>query len=126
MKRTQGIRIIGGGCKAYLEFLRNLTPQILLLGFTIHVGKQLSFTSVDFSNWLQTLIFFVLLISFLFAFIINYSVFYNFALFRAVFLRRPLILIYIVFLTIFVNVVAAIVLISAVRLAASIMMGMEV
>lgn len=153
MKKYHGIRIVRVGRKAYLEFLRNLTPQILLLGFAIHVGKQLDFTSIDFSNWLQTLIFWVLFISFGFAFFINYfsllsecfpdidrlfkrqanrnqdnrliTIRSNAALFRSIFKNRPLVLIEIVFLTIFVNIVAAVILISGVRYAASLMTSMQ-
>lgn len=66
-KRKNVLRLTGEGSKHYLEFLRNLTPQILLFAFVLVVGSKLNFHKVDFSNWLQTMLFYVLLIAFFFA-----------------------------------------------------------
>ncbi|AYF20052.1 hypothetical protein ACJO2A_23445 [Vibrio parahaemolyticus] len=65
------MKFIRSGRKHYLEFLRNLTPQVLLLSFALTVGSRLNFGVFDLSNWLPTAIFFVLLIAFLSAFYAN-------------------------------------------------------
>jgi hypothetical protein len=49
--------------KYYLEFLRNLTPQVFLFYFAFILGNNLDFSTLDFSNWLPTLTFYVLLFS---------------------------------------------------------------
>ncbi len=58
------MHIFGKGKKHYLEFLRNLTSQTLLLSFAFIVGSKLDFSSIDLSNWLQTSIFYVLVFAF--------------------------------------------------------------
>lgn len=50
------------GRPAFLEFLRNLTPQILLLSLALLVGRKLDFSTFDWSNSTPTLIFFTFLI----------------------------------------------------------------
>jgi hypothetical protein len=65
------LRLSGKGSKYYLEFLRNLTPQIFLFTFTVVIGDKIDFTQFDLSNWRETLIFYVLLIAFWIAFIGN-------------------------------------------------------
>lgn len=66
-KRKNVLRLPASGNKHYLEFLRNLTPQILLFAFVLVVGSKLNFSKVDFSNWLPTILFYVLLVAFCFA-----------------------------------------------------------
>jgi len=66
-KNKNVLRLPGTGSKFYLEFLRNLTPQILLFAFVMVVGSKLDFGKVDFSNLLQTTLFYVLLVAFFFA-----------------------------------------------------------
>ncbi|EIO4107045.1 TPA: hypothetical protein ACGU4U_004279 [Vibrio vulnificus] len=65
------MKFMHSGRKHYLEFLRNLTPQVLLLSFTFTVGSRLNFGVIDLSNWFPTVIFFVLLIAFISAFYAN-------------------------------------------------------
>ncbi|WP_415893876.1 hypothetical protein ACMXYN_05630 [Neptuniibacter sp. PT8_73] len=65
------MKFMHSGRKHYLEFLRNLTPQVLLLSFALTVGSRLNFGVIDLSNWLPTSIFFVLLIAFFSAFFAN-------------------------------------------------------
>lgn len=67
LRRKNVLRLPGEGSKHYLEFLRNLTPQILLFAFVLVVGSKLNFREVDLSNWLQTTLFYVLLVAFCFA-----------------------------------------------------------
>ena len=66
-KKKDVLRLPGDGSKFYLELLRNLTPQILLFAFVLVVGSKLNFSKLDFSNWLQTVLFYVLLVAFCFA-----------------------------------------------------------
>lgn len=52
--------ILREGRKDFLDFLRNLTPQILILSLVIMCGVQLDFTVIDFSKTGLTFIFWVL------------------------------------------------------------------
>jgi hypothetical protein len=68
MPKTKNVlRLPGIGSKHYLDFLRNLTPQILLFAFVLMVGRKLNFNKLDFANSLPTLLFYVLLVAFCFA-----------------------------------------------------------
>jgi hypothetical protein len=58
-----------------LEYLRNLTPQILLFSAAIFTGTRLDFTRIELSNWLSTLIFIALLLTFFTAVIANAYIF---------------------------------------------------
>ena len=49
--------LLGEGRGAFLEFLRNLTPQFLFLGVAIKIGLGLDFTAWDTSNWFETFVF---------------------------------------------------------------------
>ncbi len=71
-RKIERIKVVGSGKKFYLEFLRNLTPQVLLFSFVLIVGRKLDFSTIDLGNWLQTAIFFVLLIAFIAAVYANY------------------------------------------------------
>lgn len=73
MNKKNTLRITGSGQKHYLDFLRNLTPQILIFTFVILVGHKLNLTEFDLSNWRQTTVFYVLLISFFIAVYCNCS-----------------------------------------------------
>lgn len=72
-RKLNRLRLLGDGTKNYLEFLRNLTPQVFLLTFALVIAQKINFTEVDVSNWLSTLIFYVLLLAFIFAFYGNFS-----------------------------------------------------
>ncbi len=65
------ISILRHARKSYLEFLRNITPQILLFSFVIFLGQKLDFTSFDISNFWQTAIFYVLAIALIIAYADN-------------------------------------------------------
>jgi hypothetical protein len=49
------------GRKPFLEFLRNLTPQIAILSLAFFISTRLNFREWDLSNWGVTLFFFALL-----------------------------------------------------------------
>lgn len=49
------------GREPFLEFLRNLTPQIALLAVSFVVGSRLNFNEFDFSNFLPTALCFLIL-----------------------------------------------------------------
>ena len=63
--------ILGKGKKPFLEFLRNLTPQILLLTIALLVGVKIDFTSFDFDNTIPTATFYIVLGVFLMSFYAN-------------------------------------------------------
>lgn len=76
-KITDRLQLLNDGRVHYLDFLRNLTPQIILFSITILLILQLDFSRLDFNNIEQTLLFFVLLGSFLLAFYANSTLFYE-------------------------------------------------
>lgn len=53
------MHILGLGRAAFLEFLRNLTPIILLASIALLTWVQLDFSRIDLSNWLLTAAFYV-------------------------------------------------------------------
>lgn len=61
--------------KPYLDFLRNLSPQILISSLAWVLALKLDFTKFDFSNAPQTVLFFGFLFLFLYAIYANTSVF---------------------------------------------------
>lgn len=63
------------GRKALLEFLRNVTPQTLVISLTIVMGDKLDFTVWDWSNWEATVFFYALVLTALLAFIANLTLF---------------------------------------------------
>lgn len=67
--------ILGEGRGPFLEFLRNLTPQVLLLAFALSVWVGLDFTTFDLSNWATTLAFYVCAITFVLAVLANMNQF---------------------------------------------------
>lgn len=62
---------------AYLNFLRNLTPQIFLLSLALILGRKLDFSRFDINNVPLTFAFFIFLGLFLLSFIANASLFYE-------------------------------------------------
>ncbi|WP_157043413.1 hypothetical protein [Paraglaciecola sp. T6c] len=70
-------RIVRQGKRAYLDFLRNLTPQTLLFSFVIITGRQLDFSKIDLSNTMPTVLFYTLLLSFIVAVYCNCSLLLN-------------------------------------------------
>lgn len=65
------MEILGKGRVAFLEFLRNLTPQVLLLVASLSMWVRLDFTQFDLSNWPSTLIFYACLLTLVLAVIAN-------------------------------------------------------
>lgn len=55
------MHMLNEGRKAYLDFLSNLTPQILLFSIAFVIGSRLNFKQFDLSNTPLTLLFFLLL-----------------------------------------------------------------
>lgn len=76
-KLTDRLQLFNGGRAHYLEFLRNLTPQIILLSITLLIGAKLDFSRFDIGNWLPTTLFFFLFGSFALAFYANSTLFYE-------------------------------------------------
>jgi len=48
------MHILGAGRGAFLEFLRNLTPTILLISVAVVLWARLDFSRFDFRNWSAT------------------------------------------------------------------------
>jgi hypothetical protein len=65
------MHLLGVGRQAFLEFLRNLTPQILLLTLSLALWTQLNFRQFDISNWGSTLAFYSCVLTWLLAVIAN-------------------------------------------------------
>lgn len=57
IKVTERIQLLNGGRSHYLEFLRNLTPQIVLFSIVLLLGHNLDFTRFDPDNWVATALF---------------------------------------------------------------------
>jgi hypothetical protein len=69
------MHLLGVGRQAFLEFLRNLTPQALLLAFGLSLWAQLDFHQFDLSNWAMTLAFFSCSVTWLLAVLANMAQF---------------------------------------------------
>jgi len=81
--------ILKEGRGAFLEFLRNLTPQILFLSLGIVVGTKLNPDEFDLKNWPQTLIFLSFLAMTIFSAIANVTLFIDkFPLLTEVFYKK--------------------------------------
>jgi hypothetical protein len=65
------MHILGAGRAAFLEFLRNLTPMVLMATVAVFIGARLDFTRVDLSNWALTVAFFVCAATAAFSFLAN-------------------------------------------------------
>ena len=57
------MHILGPGRPAFLEFLRNLTPLVLLASIAFVTWAQLDFRRWDFGNWKTTLVFWICLVT---------------------------------------------------------------
>lgn len=69
------MHILGAGRGAFLEFLRNLTPSVLMASIALLLWSRLDFTRVDLSNWATTLAFFVCTLTTVLSFFANISAF---------------------------------------------------
>lgn len=69
------MKILNEGRVAFLDFLRNLTPQVLLFAFALTVWAGLDFTKFDPSNWAMTLGFYICAVTFALAVIANMTQF---------------------------------------------------
>lgn len=67
--------ILKEGRAAYLEFLRNLTPQILMLTLAFFLGQKIDFTQFDLAYTTPTLIFYSFLLIAIFAAYANATLF---------------------------------------------------
>lgn len=69
------MHILGAGRSAFLEFLRNLTPAVLLASLALLYWVRLDFRRVDLSNWVPTVAFFGCALTAALAFYANVSAF---------------------------------------------------
>jgi len=69
--------LLGDGRCHYLEFLRNLAAQILILAICWVMAKQMDFTEFDFSNTIPTVTFYILLALAAIAYYANASLLYE-------------------------------------------------
>ncbi|WP_338761626.1 hypothetical protein [Massilia sp. METH4] len=67
--------LLTDGRTIFLEFLRNLTPQALLLSLAFVTGSRLDLNEWDLSNWAQTFIFLMFVALALLSGIANASLF---------------------------------------------------
>ena len=51
------MHILSAGRSAFLEFLRNLTPAILIGSVSVATWAKLDFQRLDMGNWFETLVF---------------------------------------------------------------------
>lgn len=77
MRFTERLQLLNGGRKHFLEFLRNLTPQVILLSIAMLLGARLDFSRFDINNIGMTFLFFAMLFSFLLAFYANSTLLYE-------------------------------------------------
>lgn len=56
--KGETMHILGAGRGAFLEFLRNLTPTILLISVAVVLWARLDFNRIDFRNWSATAAFY--------------------------------------------------------------------
>ena len=76
-KWSDRLQLLNGGRADYLNFLRNLTPQVELLSIVMILWIQLDFTRIDCDNTAPTFAFFMLLGAFMLAFYANTTLFYE-------------------------------------------------
>ncbi|CAN7759665.1 hypothetical protein [Variovorax sp. LjRoot178] len=65
------MHILGAGRAAFLEFLRNLTPMVLLTSIAFVTWAQLDFSRWDPGNWKTTVIFGICLTTAALSFVAN-------------------------------------------------------
>ena len=73
------MHILGPGRAAFLEFLRNLTPAVLMASIAFLLWARLDFKRIDLSNWAITMAFFVCTLTALLSFFANVSTFLDHA-----------------------------------------------
>lgn len=71
------LQLLNGGRAHYLEFLRNLTPQVVLASLALLQAVKLNFTRFDIGNSGPTFAFWMLLASALIAAYANTTLFYE-------------------------------------------------
>ncbi len=76
-KITDRIQLLNDGRAHYLEYLRNLTPQIIIFTILILMTTKLDFTRFDLNNWASTSLFYFLLGSFILAVYANCTIFWG-------------------------------------------------
>jgi hypothetical protein len=69
------VLLLNQGQRPILEFLRNLTPQVLLASIALLLWAQLDFGRFDWGNWLLTLAFFLSAALAVLAFLLNMNQF---------------------------------------------------
>jgi hypothetical protein len=69
------MHLLGPGRAAFLEFLRNLTPMILLASISLVTWVQLDFKRIDLSNWILTAAFYVCTVTALLSLYANIAAF---------------------------------------------------
>ncbi len=69
------IYILNDGREPFLNFLRNLTPQILIFALLLNLATMLNFSKFDLSNTKATLYFYLFVAMFLLACYANFSLF---------------------------------------------------
>ena len=81
---------LGAGKAAFLEFLRNLTPAILMASISFLMWFQLDFRRFDLSNWAYTMAFYICAFTAVLAFLANMSAFLDNAFIPPLALNRAL------------------------------------
>ena len=73
MGDTSDMHILGAGKPAFLEFMRNLTPSVLVASIAFFLAVRLDFKRFDLSNWSTTLAFYGCALTAALAFWANFS-----------------------------------------------------
>jgi glucan phosphoethanolaminetransferase (alkaline phosphatase superfamily) len=74
------MHILGAGRAAFLEFLRNLTPTVLIGSIALVLWARLDFTRFLWSNWASTLAFYVCTLTAAMSFFANVAAFLDHAM----------------------------------------------
>lgn len=82
------MHILGSGRAAFLEFLRNLTPMILMASIALLTWAQLDFRRIDLRNWILTMAFYVCALTAALSLFANISAFLDNALVSPLDLER--------------------------------------
>jgi hypothetical protein len=75
-KFSNRLELLNGGRRAYLEFIRNLTPQAVLCSFVLLLGSKLGF-HYEPDNTILTFLFIIILGAFVVAVHANSTLFYE-------------------------------------------------
>lgn len=76
-KLTDRLELLNDGRPHYLEFLRNLTPQIILLSLALYLMNRLDLSRFDLANSGPTFLFLLFFGAFALAFYANTTLFYE-------------------------------------------------